>query len=126
MSALLLLLNRTIILTEALETKDDILQQLLYPEKQLGFFVYLYQHYHNIEAIVSCHLSVSDKTYRAGEAKEWIHSSFNICIPIYINDSVRYCDKKVLIRFPLPYKVGKPQYPSNVEKKLHCEVTTYI
>ena len=126
MPAWLPLLNGRITLTEALEAEDDILQQLSYPEKRLNFFVYLYKHRQDIEAIVSYHLGVSDKTCRAGEFKEWIHGSFNVCIPIYVNDPVRYRDKKVLIRFPLPYKVGEPQYPGNAEEKLRCEVATYI
>jgi len=119
------LLKKTITLDEALREDDNILQELSYPEKRLDFFYYLFQHRTEIEAIVSFHLGVSKDVCKAGEFKEWVHGSFNACIPVYIDDSTKFL-KKVFIRFPLPYKVGESQYPGNAEEKLRCEAATYI
>lgn len=59
--------------------------------------------------------------------KEWICGNFNVCIPVYIDGWLRHPEKKrVLIRFPLPYKLGEDRYPGNVEEKLRCEVATFI
>ena len=126
MLASLPLFNGTITLIKALETEDNILQQLSYLEKQLDFFVYFYQRRHDIEAIVLCHFGVFDKTCKARETKEWIYGSFNVCIPIYVNNLVRYHNKKVLIKIFLPYKISKPQYFGNAKEKLHCKVAIYI
>lgn len=119
------LLKKAITLDEALSEDDDILQELSYPEKRLDFFYYLFQHRTEIEAIVSFHLGISKDVCKAGEVKEWVHGSFNACVPIYIDDSPKI-PKKVFIRFPLPYKVGESHYRGNAEEKLRCEVATYI
>ncbi|RDL34710.1 Uncharacterized protein BP5553_07838 [Venustampulla echinocandica] len=120
------LLKKTITLDEALSQDENILQQLSYPEKRLDFFYYLFQHRAGIEAIVSFHLGVSKDVCKvAGEFSEWVHGSFNACIPVYINGPTKSL-KNVFIRFPLPYKAGESQYPGNAEEKLRCEVATYI
>lgn len=62
----------------------------------------------------------------AEEFREWVYGSFNACILVYIDDSVKFHTKKVFIRFPLPYKVGELQHPGNAEEKLRCEVATYM
>ncbi|KAK3903123.1 hypothetical protein C8A05DRAFT_14910 [Staphylotrichum tortipilum] len=51
---------------------------------------------------------------------ERLHGSFNVCIPIYVNGV-----KRVMIRFPLPYKVGELAHPGNAAEKLRTEVATY-
>jgi hypothetical protein len=121
------LLKKTITLQEALGEDEDILRELSYPEKRLDFFYYLFQHRKEVEAIVSFHLGIpKDVCKVAEEFREWVHGSFNACIPVYIDDSVKFHTKKVFIRFPLPYKVGDLQHPGNAEEKLRCEVATYI
>lgn len=114
------LLTGKITLSEALDEEDDILEKLSYPEKRLNFCNYLHAHANEIESIVSHHLSISRDLCRAPWVNEWIHGSFNVCVPIYVND-----EKKVIIRFPLPYKIGESAYPGNAEEKLRCEVATY-
>jgi hypothetical protein len=121
------LLKKTITLEEALDKDEDILHELSYPEKRLDFFYYLFQRRREIEAIVSFHLGVrKDVCKVAEEFREWVHGSFNACIPVYIDDPAKFHAKKVFIRFPLPYKVGELQHPGNAEEKLRCEVATYI
>ncbi|KAL4891609.1 hypothetical protein BDV59DRAFT_194291 [Aspergillus ambiguus] len=55
----------------------------------------------------------------------WVHGSFNICIPVFI-DQPRQPLPKMAFRVPLPYKVGEDFYPGNCEEKLRCEAATYI
>jgi hypothetical protein len=127
MTCSLPLLKRRISLEEALEEDDDVLHELSYPQKRLDFYFYLLEHRQDIEELVSFHLGVPRETCNAAkDFREWVHGSFNACIPIYIDDTARFRVKKVFIRFPLPYKVGESQYPGNAEEKLRCEVATYI
>ncbi|PWY68987.1 hypothetical protein BO94DRAFT_560856 [Aspergillus sclerotioniger CBS 115572] len=96
------LLHRQITLASALDDDDNILQELQYPEQRI------------------------QQTCRIGEVKEWISGSFNVCIPVYIEGWSRNAPKRVLIRFPLPYRVGELQHPGNAEEKLRCEAATFI
>lgn len=114
------LLAGGITLSEALDEEDDILKKLTYPEKRLDFCGYLHAHAKDMEAVVSHHLHVSREACRTPWVNEWIHGSFNICIPIYVHG-----EKRVIIRFPLPYKIGESTSPGNAEEKLRCEVATY-
>jgi hypothetical protein len=102
------LLKKTITLQEALGEDENILHELSYLEKRLDFFYYLFQRRREIEPIVSFHLGVpKDVCKVVEEFREWVHGSFNACIPVYIDDLVKFHAKKVFIRFPLPYKVGE-------------------
>ncbi|TPX21579.1 hypothetical protein DIZ76_015538 [Coccidioides immitis] len=126
MPASLPLLNGSITLSAALHKDDDYLLLLSYPKKRLDFYLYLYQRRSTIKAIVAHHLGLPEDDCKVGEVEEWIHGSFNLCVPIYINDSIKFCVRRVIIRFPLPYKLEETQYPGNTEEKLRCEVATYI
>lgn len=121
----LTLLRGPIDLQTALQEDDNILQQLTYPSRRVDFFVHLYEHIGDIETIVAYHLGIAPSRCHISKVAEWIHGSFNVCIPIGVSDGY-YAGKRVLIRFPLPYKVGESQYPGNAEEKLRCEVAAYI
>ncbi|KAB8077357.1 hypothetical protein BDV29DRAFT_168289 [Aspergillus leporis] len=43
---------------------------------------------------------------RAAEVREWISGSLNFCIPFEINQPSHKAGKRVLLQYPLPYKVG--------------------
>ncbi|RAK95669.1 uncharacterized protein BO80DRAFT_439200 [Aspergillus ibericus CBS 121593] len=127
MSTTLPLLHRQITLASALDDDDNVLQELQYPEQRIQFFTYLLTNRSAIEAIVSHHLGLKRKqTCRIGEVKEWISGSFNVCIPVYIEGWTGNAPKRVLIRFPLPYKVGEFTHPGNAEEKLRCEAATFL
>jgi hypothetical protein len=99
---------------------------LSYVEKQQDFFSYLFQHRMEIRTIVAFHLGVSKDCCKVEEEfEEWVHGSFNVCIPVYIDNSAK-TPKKVLIKFPLPYEVGESQYPGNAVEKLRSEAATHI
>lgn len=120
------LLKQSVTLEEALRSEIDILQELSYPDKRLDFFCYLYERRKEIESLVSFRVGVSEDACKvAGDFKEWVHGSFNACVPVYINEPLHH-NRKVFVRFPLPYKLGESQFPRNSEEKLRCEVATYI
>ncbi|KAI1935918.1 hypothetical protein LOZ66_004834 [Ophidiomyces ophidiicola] len=99
------LLRGSINLQAALEHDDNILQELAYPEQRIDFFTHLHIHLPEIKAIVSHHLGLKPELCRVGEVSD---SSQN----------------RVLIRFPLPYKIGETRFPGNADEKLRCEAAT--
>ncbi|KAJ5585283.1 uncharacterized protein N7459_005083 [Penicillium hispanicum] len=127
--ATLPLLRGTTTLESALEEEEDILHALDYPEQRIDFFVSLYGNRESIAELVSSHLGLSSSdTCRLADVKEWVHGSFNVCIPVYIHPRTNQDlgEKRALVRFPLPYKVGESTHPGNVEEKLRCEAATFI
>lgn len=125
MAASLPLLRGSITLSHALRNDDNILLELSYPEKRLQFYLSLYQRRNAIEALVAHYLRLPQEACKAAEVKEWIHGSFNVCIPVDIMTR-RHPARKVIIRFPMPYKLGESVCPGNAEEKVRCEVATYI
>lgn len=101
-------LRGSITLDEALEQEEDMLLDVSYPDSRMEFFVFLYSHRNDIAAVVSDHLGLGQSIHcRLGEVREWIHGSFNVCIPAYVENWNKHSAKRVLILFPLPYKVGE-------------------
>ncbi|CAG8224617.1 unnamed protein product [Penicillium salamii] len=125
--ATLPLLRGKTTLESALEEEDDVLLELGFTEQRIGFFVSLYSNLDDIENIASYHLGLGPSdTYRVGGVNEWVHGSFNVCIPLYVSKKYQHPNKQALIRFPLPYKVGEARNPGNVDEKLRCEAATFI
>lgn len=121
------LLKGRITLDEALEEDIDVLQELSYPEKRYQFSVQLFSVLPQIEEIVSRHLNLNQSDFSLAESNEWIHGSYNACIPITIAEGARGVNlpARAIIRFPLPYKVGEDFNPGNSDEKLRCEAATY-
>ena len=125
--ATLPLLRGTTTLESALEQEEDVLLDLGYPEQRIDFFVSLYSNRTRIQDIASYHLGLGPSdTCRTGDVNEWVHGSFNVCIPLYVGKEGEGPEKRALIRFPLPYKVGEFKNPGNVDEKLRCEAATFI
>jgi hypothetical protein len=121
------LLRGTTTLEAALEEEENMLLSLAYPEQRLDFFVWLNTHRQDIEDTVSYHLGLTGlEICRLGEVREWIHGSFNVCIPVYVDNWSKHPGRRVIIRFPLPYKIGESACPGNAEEKLRCEAATFI
>lgn len=121
------LLKGSISLQDALDEDEDVIQNLSYPEKRAVFWLYLDRRRSQISQVVSRHLSIPQADFQLGDIREWIHGSFNVCIPINITRSPRRnLPRRVIIRFPLPYKTGEEQFPGNMDEKLRCEAATYV
>ncbi|PLB45671.1 hypothetical protein P170DRAFT_457965 [Aspergillus steynii IBT 23096] len=121
MTTLPLLRGNSIALEDALTDDDNILHRLDYPRKQKEFWERLVSHKSEIEELVSFHLGA--KHCRIGAEEDWMFGSYNVCIPVEVNPP---SDERVLIRNPLPFKIGEPNFPGNADEKLRCEVVTYI
>lgn len=120
-------MNQGMTLEEALAVDDDVLLELCYSRKQEELLDYLRDSRGDIENAVSRHLGLSkSERCRLGEQDEWMRGNFNLCIPVYIEHWSRHPRKRVVIRFPLPYKLGESDFPGNVEEKLRCEAATFI
>lgn len=123
----LLTLKGEITYSEAADEEHNVLQQLTYWQKREEFIHYLLQHTTEIEGIVSCYLRLRGaERCRLSTHESWIHGSFNICLPVYIDNWRKRPGGRVMIRFPLPFKVGDSNFPGNVEEKIRCEAATYI
>ncbi|KAL9017102.1 MAG: hypothetical protein Q9185_005562 [Variospora sp. 1 TL-2023] len=120
-------LDGEITLDAALEEEQDMLRRLTYWDKRIEFLAYLLDHSTEIEAIVTYHLGLKEmgSCYLA-PLDDWIHGSFNMCLPVYVKNWKTRPEKRVMIRFPLPYKIGEEDFPGNAEEKLRCEAATYI
>ncbi|KKK21845.1 hypothetical protein ARAM_002895 [Aspergillus rambellii] len=116
-----LLRGNNISLEDALTDDDNILHRLDYPQKKEELWSYFLSHKSDIEELVSFHLHA--KHCRVSDEADWLFGSYNVCIPVYID---LLSEERVLVRIPLPFKVGEANNPGNVDEKLRCEVATYI
>ncbi|PLN86910.1 kinase-like domain-containing protein [Aspergillus taichungensis] len=116
-----LLRGNSISLEDALTDDDNILHRLDYPQKQKEFWSHLLSHQSDIEELVSFHLRA--KHCQIADETDWLSGSYNVCIPVYVSPP---SEKRVLVRIPLPFKIGETNNPGNLDEKLRCEVATYI
>ncbi|PKY04249.1 hypothetical protein P168DRAFT_297150 [Aspergillus campestris IBT 28561] len=86
-------------------------------------FAHLHDQREWMKAVVAHHLGLksSDEYYVAG-VSSWLHGSFNVCIPIIVKS---WKGKRVLLRFPLPYRVGESFRPGNCDEKVQCKAGAY-
>lgn len=47
------------------------------------------------------------------------------CIRVDIDGQGRDSGKQLMIRFPLPYRIGEYPCPGNADEKVRCEAGTY-
>ena len=118
-------LDGDVTLDEALDSESNMLQRLTWLEKRRELLDLLLDNRSKIEASVSAHLGLErDESCSVDSIQYWIHGSFNLCLPVSVH--TRCGEKRLMIRFPLPYRVGEEFCPGNAEEKLRCEVATYI
>ena len=106
---------------DAVSNEQNMLQKLTYWQNKHDFLTYLLERRHDIEAIVAEHLGIPRQdSCVVMPPKDWIHGSFNACLPVHLDDG-----RSLIVRFPLPYKVGEFNNPGNSDEKLRCEAATY-
>ncbi|RAK99712.1 uncharacterized protein BO80DRAFT_466024 [Aspergillus ibericus CBS 121593] len=117
------LLRREITYSFAKEEEVNILHQLSYYDKQNRFFSHLNHHQRWIKNIVAHHLNLSSPdACHVSNVESWLHGSFNVCIPVTV---CTRSAKQVILRLPLPYRVGEEFMPGNGDEKVRCEAGTY-
>ncbi|EGD97862.1 hypothetical protein TESG_05366 [Trichophyton tonsurans CBS 112818] len=120
------LLRGEISYSSAKDKEVNILQRLEYPEKQNQFITDLINREQWIKGVVAHHLNITPSKCHVADPHRWLWGSFNLCIPITIHDWIReQPGNQVLLRLPLPYKVGEAFRPGNIDEKIRCEASTY-
>lgn len=103
-----------------------MLRRLTDWDKRVDFLAYLLAHSATIEAVVSYHLGLSGRgSCYLAPVDDWIHGSYNMCLPVYVKSWGKHPETRVMIRFSLPYKLGGEEFPGNAEEKLRCEAAAY-
>ncbi|KAH8425305.1 uncharacterized protein LDX57_003062 [Aspergillus melleus] len=116
------LLRQEITFSAAKENESNVLHQLGYYDQQTNFFSHLDANRSWIENVVAHHLGLSSTMCHLAGQEDWLHGSFNVCIPVVVHG---WNKKRVLLRFPLPYRVGEAFRPGNSDEKIKCEAGTY-
>jgi len=117
------LLREEITFSVAQDKELNILHQLGYYDKKEQFFDSLYRKSNLMKSTVAHHLSLqSADACVVADMSDWLHGSFNVCVPVTIST---WQEKRVLLRIPLPYRVGEFLQPGNGDEKIRCEAGTY-
>lgn len=120
------LLRGEITFADAKEQDANILHQLGYREQKIRFFTHLYRNRELIKTIVACHLGLGTAdACSIVDVDEWIHGNFNVCIRVDIDKHRGNSGRQVMVRFPLPYRIGEYSSPGNADEKIRCEIGTY-
>lgn len=106
----------------AREEEVNIIHQLGYHAKQSRFFSHLRDRQDWLKSIVSHHLGLPSAACHVAREEDWLNGSYNVCIPVTIRC---WNNKRVLIRFPLPYRIGEAFRPGNGDEKIRCEAGAY-
>lgn len=114
------LLRGEITYSVAKDEEVNILHRLGYPEQRVKFFTALNHRRNWMSAIVAHHLGLSPDVCDVSHPDDWVHGSFNVCIPVTLSSG-----KRLMLRFPLPYRVGDGFRPGNGDEKIRCEAGTY-
>ena len=120
------LLHGSITYSAAQECERNILHEIDYWEQETEFISYLYRRRDSIRSVVAQHLGLDavDKCH-VTEPDQWMRGSFNICIRVDIDDQSQGQGRRVIMRFPLPYRIGETPCPGNMAEKILCEAGTY-
>lgn len=117
------LIQRRITYSEANLSDFNILHELGYLPQQVDFFLHLDDKHEWIKTVVAHHLGLkSSSDCHVAGISDSLYGSFNICIPITIDS---WHGKRILIRFPMPHRVGEIFRPGNVDEKIQCEAGSY-
>lgn len=114
------LLRGKITYAQARDEEVNIIHQLGYWSRRNEFFGFIRTRRNLIEKKVAHHLRVPPDRCHAADVDDWMHGSFNLCVPVEVKGFGH-----VIIRFPLPYRVGDGFFPGNRDEKVRCEAATY-
>lgn len=114
------LLRKEITYSEAKASTYNIVHELSYEREQLRFYNHVYRHRDDIAALVAHHFGLYPSACQVEEPTEWMKGSFNLCVPVRVGTL-----RRVIMRFPLPYRTGEKFRPGNGDEKVRCEAATY-
>lgn len=122
------LLREEITYSGARNKEINVLHKLKYYEQQNRFFSAVNDERDWMKAILAHHLGLdSPNACRIADRDEWLHGTFNLCVPVTIENWKRrpQSGQRLILRFPLPYHVGEAFRPGNADEKIRCEAGTY-
>ncbi|KAJ9248068.1 hypothetical protein C8Q69DRAFT_186948 [Paecilomyces variotii] len=121
------LLRGEITYSTAQREEVNILHRLSYHDQRRKFFAHILAKKDWIESIVAHHLNLGPSNCRMEDVENWRHGSFNLCVPVVVNGWKwkQQPGERVLLRFPLPYRVGDAFRPGNGDEKIRCEAGAY-
>ncbi|OAR02927.1 hypothetical protein LLEC1_05693 [Akanthomyces lecanii] len=122
------LLSGSITCSDAQARDSNILRALQYPSQRDAFYRRIESHRSLLAEVVAHHLGTEPAAVDISPQEYWRHGSFNLCVPIGVlaDPSAQLrVSKQVLLRFPLPYRVGEAEKAGNSDEKLNCEAATY-
>ncbi|KAM3547919.1 hypothetical protein ARSEF4850_009724 [Beauveria asiatica] len=121
------LLSGPITFSAANGRSTNVLQSLQYPRRKLAFYSYIQERVELLAELIAHHLGAKPSEIAVSPQEWWRHGSFNLCIPVLVKADLKKTSlpQFVMIRFPLPYRVGEAAHPGNSDEKLRCEAATY-
>lgn len=124
------LLREEVTYSDAKEKEVNILHQLGYYDKKQEYFTHIDSKRSWIKGVVAHHLGLrSPDACHVADLEDWFHGSSNVCVPITIANwkgkQRQQPGQRVLLRLPLPYRVGEAFNPGNGDEKVRCEAGTY-
>lgn len=107
-----------------LEKEDhNMLVHLEWKRLQEEFFRYLEAETTTIETIVAQHLNLGVQQWcRVADRSQWLTGTFNVCLPVSVNN---WRARRVLIRCPLPHRLGGLHTTMLMEEKIRCEAASF-
>jgi hypothetical protein len=81
-----------------------------------------------MKSVVVHHLGLkSTNACHVAEIKDWFCGSFNVCVPVTIDNwkCRQQPGHRIPLRFPLPYRVGEEFRHGNGDEKIQCEAGAY-
>ena len=116
------LLREEVTFSDVNTREDNVLHLLTYHDQQTRFFAELERQHDLIATTVAYHMNIASDNCSVASLAEWLHGSFNVCIPVHIKDGRT---PRVILRIPLPYRVGEKFQPGNADEKIRCEAGAY-
>lgn len=94
--------------------------------KKETFYRHIDEHRNTIAELIAHHLNISPSDCRVEARENWLGGGFNVGVPVtVVAGDNNNASQRVLIRFPLPYRVGEQIRPGNADEKVRCEAATY-
>ncbi|KAG6009674.1 hypothetical protein E4U21_001738 [Claviceps maximensis] len=123
-------LSGPITLSRAMATDADILHKLTYPQQKKDFFQRINSHRSLLADVVGHHLGTDPTEIVISPEPCWLHGSFNLIVQIHVTTDPIVRQKRnvpewVILRFPLPFRVGEGPSPGNSDEKINYEAATY-
>ena len=136
MPATIHLANGEINLEDALKSETNIVAQHAQFNSLVQLYKHVWEHRSAVGALVAMHAGVSPERIEVLHHSTWKRGGFNLVVPILVKDKDREStdthtvsdqdSEQVLLRIPMPAKLGEEQHPGSVADKLRCETASYI